>query len=108
MSSLPASLSRYFDVSPFGIQATLLEPGAVSSGALDDVTTFTLPDNPYATLLAPDRRPKMTPQEVADGVADGVADAVEIEPLPLRIPLGTAAAILTARRAAPDDRPFVP
>ena len=62
-------------------------------------------DDPYAALLAPDGRPKMTPQEVADGVAD----AIEVEPLPLRIPLGKAAtATLAARRAAPDDRPFVP
>ncbi len=89
------------EVAPFGIQTALLEPGAVSSGALDDVTTFTLADDPYSALLAADRRPKMTPQEVADGV--------EIEPLPLRIPLGKAAtAVLAARRAAPDDRPFVP
>ncbi len=35
------------EVEPFGIQAALLEPGAVSSGALDDVTTYTLPDDPY-------------------------------------------------------------
>src|ERR1700692_2511992 len=31
------------EVSPLGVQAALLEPGAVSSGALDDVTTYTLP-----------------------------------------------------------------
>ncbi|MGO9928340.1 MAG: SDR family NAD(P)-dependent oxidoreductase [Mycobacterium sp.] len=34
------------EVAPFGVQAALLEPGAVSSGALDDVTTYTLPDIP--------------------------------------------------------------
>jgi NAD(P)-dependent dehydrogenase (short-subunit alcohol dehydrogenase family) len=34
------------EVAPFGVQAALLEPGAVSSGALDDVTTYTLPDGP--------------------------------------------------------------
>jgi NAD(P)-dependent dehydrogenase (short-subunit alcohol dehydrogenase family) len=34
------------EVAPFGVQAALLEPGAVSSGALDDVTTYTLPDDP--------------------------------------------------------------
>jgi hypothetical protein len=33
-------------VEPFGIQAALMEAGAVSSGALDDVTTYTLPDDP--------------------------------------------------------------
>ena len=38
------------EVAPFGVQPALLEPGAVSSGALDNVTTYTLPDDPYAGL----------------------------------------------------------
>ena len=40
----------------FGVQAILLEPGAVSSGALDDVTTYTLPDDPYAGLAGDEVR----------------------------------------------------
>ncbi|MCF7553559.1 SDR family oxidoreductase [Pseudonocardia sp. WMMC193] len=94
------------EVAPFGIQVALLEPGAVSSGALDEVRTYRLPDDPYAALLEPGaaRRAMMSPHEVAVGVAD----AAEVASLPLRIPLGDAAtAILAARRAAPDDRPFV-
>ena len=48
---------------------------------------------------------QMTPEEVAAGIAD----AAEAPQLPLRIPIGRPAAqILAARRAAPDDRPFVP
>src|ERR1700743_2559963 len=35
------------EVAPFGVQTTLLEPGAVSSGALDNITTYTLPDDPH-------------------------------------------------------------
>jgi hypothetical protein len=47
----------------------------------------------------------MTPEEVAAGIAD----AAEAPTLPLRIPLGQVAAeILAVRRAAPDDRPFIP
>jgi NAD(P)-dependent dehydrogenase (short-subunit alcohol dehydrogenase family) len=94
------------EVAPFGVQAALLEPGAVSSGALDDVTTFTLPDDPYAALLGRNGgREMITPQEVARAVAD----AAERTPLPLRIPIGApATSVLAARRAAPDDRPFVP
>src|ERR1700728_755594 len=42
------------EVAPFGVQTALLEPGAVSSGALDDVTTYTLPDDPYAGLAGDD------------------------------------------------------
>ena len=46
----------------------------------------------------------ITPEEVAAGIAD----AAEARQLPLRIPLGrTAREVLAARRAAPDDRPFI-
>jgi NADP-dependent 3-hydroxy acid dehydrogenase YdfG len=95
------------EVAPFGVQAALLEPGAVSSGALDDVTTYTLPDDPYAAILT-GGRPRagmITPEQVAAEVAD----AAEKPQLPLRIPIGDAArALLAARKAAPDDVPFIP
>ncbi|BBZ46908.1 SDR family NAD(P)-dependent oxidoreductase [Mycobacterium parmense] len=94
------------EVAPFGVQAALLEPAAVSSGALDDVTTYTLPGDPYAALLAGGgpRDGIITPAQVAAEVVD----AVEKPQLPLRIPIGDAArALLAARRAAPDDVPFV-
>lgn len=94
------------EVAPFGIQAALLEPGAVSSGALDDVTTYTLPDDPYAAILrgGGPRAGMITPEQVAAEVVD----AAEKPQLPLRIPIGKAArAMLTARHAAPDDVPFV-
>ncbi|OBA74523.1 short-chain dehydrogenase/reductase [Mycobacterium sp. 1554424.7] len=95
------------EVAPFGVQAALLEPGAVSSGALDDVTTYTVPDDPYAAILAGGgaRAGMITPEQVAAEVAD----AAEKPQLPLRIPIGDAArALLAARRAAPDDVPFIP
>lgn len=95
------------EVAPFGVQAALLEPGAVSSGALDDVTTYSLPDDPYARPVAEDgqRREMSTPEQIAAEAAD----AVEVEHLPLRVPLGDPARrTLAARRAAPDDVPFVP
>jgi NAD(P)-dependent dehydrogenase (short-subunit alcohol dehydrogenase family) len=95
------------EVAPYGVQAALLEPGAVSSGALDDVTAYTLPEDPYAEILngGGPRAGMITP----DQVAVEVADAAEKPRLPLRIPIGDAArALLAARRAAPDDVPFVP
>ncbi|ORW48755.1 3-oxoacyl-ACP reductase [Mycobacterium paraense] len=95
------------EVAPFGVQAALLEPGAVSSGALDDVTTYTLPGDPYAAILAGGgaRAGIITPEQVAAEVAD----AAEKPQLALRIPIGDAArALLAARRAAPDDVPFIP
>ena len=94
------------EVAPFGVQAALLEPGAVSSGALDDVTTHTLPRDPYAALLkgGGPRAGMITPEQVATEVAD----AAEKPDLPLRIPIGDAArALLAARHVAPDDVPFV-
>jgi hypothetical protein len=94
-------------VAPFGLEAALLEPGTVSSGALDDVTACTLPDDPYRALSRSGgtRAQMMTPQELAAGVVD----AAKSPQLPLRIPLGAPArAILAARRAAPDTVPFAP
>src|SRR6201999_4109849 len=82
------------EVARFGIQAALLEPGVVSSGALDDVTTYTLPDDPYAAILkgGGPRAGMGTPGQVA---AEG-ADAAEKPQLPLRIPIGDAARALLA------------
>jgi NADP-dependent 3-hydroxy acid dehydrogenase YdfG len=95
------------EVAPFGVEVALLEPGAVSSGALDDVTRYTLAGDPYRELtgVGGARASLMTPQEVAAAVAD----AAQAPRLPLRIPLGgTARAILAARHEAPDTVPFVP
>ena len=95
------------EAAPFGVQAALLEPGAVSSGALDDVTTYTLADDPYAAILADGglRAGLITPEQVALEVVD----AAEKPQLPLRIPIGDAArAVLAARRAAPADVAFIP
>jgi NADP-dependent 3-hydroxy acid dehydrogenase YdfG len=94
------------EVAPFGVQAALLEPGAVSSGGLDNVTTYTLPDDPYAGILrnGGPRAGIITPEQVAAEVVD----AAEKPQLPLRIPIGDAArALLAARHAAADDTPFV-
>jgi NAD(P)-dependent dehydrogenase (short-subunit alcohol dehydrogenase family) len=95
------------EVAPFGLETALLEPGPVSTGALDNVTRYALPDDPYPALGGAGRaRAQMTtPSEVA---AD-VVDAAESPRLPLRIPVGAPArAILAARREAPDTVPFVP
>jgi NAD(P)-dependent dehydrogenase (short-subunit alcohol dehydrogenase family) len=95
------------EMAPLGLEVALLEPGAVSSGALDDVDWFRLPGDPYAHLgTAPtERRTLITPEEVAAATVD----AVEAEHLPLRIPVGAPAkALLAARHAAPEGVPFVP
>jgi NADP-dependent 3-hydroxy acid dehydrogenase YdfG len=95
------------ETAPLGIEAALLEPGAVSSGALDDVDWHRLPDDPYAHLGpgGGEGRAMITPEDVAAAVAD----AVEVERVPLRIPVGApAAALLATRHDTRDDVPFVP
>lgn len=90
----------------FGIDVTLAEPGPVSTGALDDMLTYRLPDDPYASLT----RPLSFPAEVmisAEEVATALADLVERPDVPLRVPVGTLAErTIAAREAAPYDRPF--
>ncbi|OBJ14391.1 SDR family oxidoreductase [Mycobacterium colombiense] len=98
--------SLAIEVAPHGVQAALLEPGAVSSGALDDVTTYTLPDDPFASILrgGGPRDGMIAPEQVAAEVVD----AAEKPQLPLRIPIGEPArALLAARHAASDEVPFI-
>jgi hypothetical protein len=45
------TISSALGKAPAVSTAALMEPGAVSSGALDDVTTYTLPDDPYRVIL---------------------------------------------------------
>ena len=86
----------------------MLEPGPVSSGALDDVLTYQLPDDPYEHLSlgrnGGSRAGFITPQEVAVAIAD----AAELDDPPLRLPVGDMArAVTAARKTAPDDVPFL-
>ena len=97
--------SLAIETAPFGIHVTLLEPGAVSSGALDEPHTYRLPDDPYAAVLGNrgDASNFLTPEEVARAIAD----AAELDAPPLRVPVGgPATALLAARKAAPEDVPF--
>ena len=91
----------------FGIDVSLAEPGPVSSGALDDMLAYSLPDDPYALLSAPGGIPKdlfISPEQVATTLAD----LVEQPTVPLRVPVGRLAEhVLAARDVAPYDQPFV-
>jgi NADP-dependent 3-hydroxy acid dehydrogenase YdfG len=94
------------ETAPFGIHTTLLEPGAVTSGALDDPLTYRLPDDPYTGLATDrmDRSDGMTPEVVARAVAD----AAQLDSPPLRLPIGDqSTAVLAARKTAPEEVPFL-
>ena len=95
------------ELSGFGIDVSIAEPGPVSSGSLDDVLTYKLPNDPYAALLAQGAVPRnvmISPERVAEVLAD----LVDQPAVPLRVPVGaTAEHVLAARNAAPYDQPFV-
>lgn len=95
------------ELAGFGIDVTIAEPGPISSGALDDMTAYTLPGDPYSALLAGGPIP---PEMMSspEQVAEAIADLVEKPEVPLRVPVGGVAQhVLAARDAAPYDKPFV-
>jgi len=75
------------EVAHFGVEVALLEPGAVSSGALDAPLRYFGDKNVYGPLeseVANARGPAISVEEAARGIAD----AVEADEVPLRIPIG--------------------
>ncbi|NAS20091.1 SDR family NAD(P)-dependent oxidoreductase [Herbidospora sp. NEAU-GS84] len=96
------------ELSDFGIDVTISEPGPISSGALDNMLTYTLPGDPYAALFAGGGIPAemmISPEQAATHLAD----LAERPTVPLRVPLGPVAEhVIAARDSAPYDRPFLP
>jgi NAD(P)-dependent dehydrogenase (short-subunit alcohol dehydrogenase family) len=94
------------EVGHFGLEVALLEPGSVSSGALDAPLRYFADDNAYGPLedqMANARGAAIAVEEAATAIAD----AVEADELGLRIPIGDPARdVLAARRNASDDVPF--
>jgi NADP-dependent 3-hydroxy acid dehydrogenase YdfG len=92
----------------FGVRVSLIEPGAVSSGGGANAKVYRAENDPYSPLfdqLVKIRGEAITPDEVAQVVAD----TIEHPNPPLRVPAGApAAAVLNARKAAPEDTPFLP
>lgn len=98
--------SLAMEVAPYGVEASLLEPGGVNTTLLDDMEWHRLPDDPYSALRGPDRTGNTVTS--SEEMAAAVADAAEAPHLPLRLPVGAPAhAVLAARREAPDTVPFV-
>lgn len=93
---------------PFGIKVSLIQPGALSTNGAARAKSFITDGDPYRLLypqLGSLRGESVTPEEVAAVVADTIEDP---EP-PLRVPAGEPGRrVLAARRAAPDDTPFLP
>jgi NAD(P)-dependent dehydrogenase (short-subunit alcohol dehydrogenase family) len=95
------------EVRHFGISVSVLQPGAVSSGGAERATSFLDDSNPYRPLLDQLGGFRSDPISV-DEVAKSAADAIDDPESPFRVPVGgPATSILAARKAAPEDRPFV-
>jgi NADP-dependent 3-hydroxy acid dehydrogenase YdfG len=91
----------------FGISVTVLQPGAVASGGAERAKAFLDDDNPYRPLLDQLSGFRAAPVTVEE-VARAAADAVERPHSRFRVPVGEPATrILAARKASPEDEPFV-
>jgi short-subunit dehydrogenase len=92
----------------FGISVHVLQPGAVASGGAERAQVYLDDANPYRPLLdkiGAFRAAPITVEEVADAVAATVGQGAGAA---FRIPVGdTAKSLLAARKAAPDDAPFL-
>jgi NADP-dependent 3-hydroxy acid dehydrogenase YdfG len=96
------------ETSRFGVSVHVLQPGAVASGGAERAQVYLDDANPYRPLLdkiGGFRSDPITVEEVADAVAATVDQG---DRAPFRIPVGAPAqAILAARKAAPEDAPFL-
>ncbi|MFJ4626959.1 SDR family oxidoreductase [Streptomyces sp. NPDC088847] len=92
----------------FGVKVSVVQPGAVTSGGAERAKSFFTENDPYTPLyeqLGALRGESVTSEEVAATVAD----TIEQSDPPLRVPVGTPArAALEARKAAPENAPFLP
>jgi NADP-dependent 3-hydroxy acid dehydrogenase YdfG len=92
----------------FGVSVHVLQPGAVASGGAERAAVYLDEANPYHPLLSKIsafRSAPITVWEVAAAVAGTVDQGRQA---PFRIPVGdTARKVLAARKAAPEDTPFL-
>jgi NAD(P)-dependent dehydrogenase (short-subunit alcohol dehydrogenase family) len=95
------------EVRHFGVEVQVFEPGAVSSGGSERAKVFLDEDDPYFPMLEQLAGFRTAPVSVEE-LATVVADAIERAEVPFRVPVGEAAiAQLQARKAAPENQPFV-
>jgi len=93
----------------FGVSVHVLQPGAVASGGAERAPVYLDEANPYQPLLEKIGVLRSAPITVEE-VAAAVATTVDQGPVAaFRIPVGDSATrVLAARKAAPEDAPFLP
>ncbi|MFC8829861.1 SDR family oxidoreductase [Streptomyces sp. NPDC057137] len=96
----------------FGVKVSILQPSTVSSGGAERAKSFFTENDPYTPLFkqfGPLRGTSIFEPVTPEEVAAAVADTIEQPDPPLRVPVGAPArTALEARKAAPEDAPFVP
>ena len=97
------SESLRFELGHFGVRVVVIEPGAISTGALDAPRMFFEAENPYGELAEQLRFAAVTPPEA---VARTVADAIEAPDRQFRWPVGPDAEGVLGARAKLDDAAF--
>lgn len=91
----------------FGIEVSIVQPGAVSANGAEQAMAFFKEGDPY---LPQYQRLGALRGEVIAGeeVAAAVADTIEQAEPPLRVPAGAPAGrALKARKEAPESEPFM-
>lgn len=92
----------------FGVKVSIVQPGAVATNGAAGAKSLFTDDDPYLPLyrqLGALRGEAVTAEEVAAVMAD----TIERPDPPLRVPVGApAVSVLQARKAAPEDAPFIP
>lgn len=95
------------ETSHFGIEVSIVQPGAVATNGAEQATAFFSENDPYTPLH---RQLGALRGEVvsAEEVAAVVADTIERPEPPLRVPAGAPAErALKARKEAPEGEPFM-
>lgn len=101
-----------FEIAPFGIHVTLIQPGVVDTKLASSTVASiaSCPDSPYAAMIARFSRAAQASigpnagMLVPDQVADAIIAALGANPIPTRVKVGTMAEQMIAARRNLSDR----
>jgi NAD(P)-dependent dehydrogenase (short-subunit alcohol dehydrogenase family) len=104
------SEALHYEAEHFGIHTVIIEPGYFRTNLSDSRLDYGVDTAPYDELKRQaDQMAAKIGRDAAPGpeaVACAIADAIEADPPPLRVPVGTDAEMVLAARASMDDAAF--